>query len=97
MSAPRTPATPLAREHPIDVQVLSQYVNVVQDRWWVDAMGNFGLEGGGMLGNLFAAAKQRGGGRGGYHRATAGGYIGADGSTSYFFAPKSGASVMTGP
>jgi hypothetical protein len=32
-----------------------------------------------------------------YQRATAGGYIGSDGTTSYFFDPKTGSSVMTGP
>ena len=30
-----------------------------------------------------------------YQRSTAGGYIGSDGDTSYFFDPKTGASVMT--
>ena len=70
-------------------------VPVQQGRWWVDYQGNFGIEGSPMaIGNLFQFSRGRGGA---YQRATAGGYIGSDGSTSYFFDPKTGSSVMTGP
>jgi hypothetical protein len=70
-------------------------VPVQQGRWWVDYAGNFGIEGNPqLLGNIFQYSRGKGGA---YQRATAGGYIGGDGQTSYFFDPKSGASVMTGP
>src|SRR5262249_25072956 len=37
-----------------------------------------------------------GGGGQGYQRQTAGGYIGSDGQSSYFFDPETGSSVMSG-
>jgi hypothetical protein len=78
-----------------DVQGLqAMNVPVAPGRWWVDAMGNFGVEGQPMmLGNLFQFSQGKGGA---YQRSTAGGYIGGDGQTSYFFDPSTGASVMTG-
>ncbi len=70
-------------------------VPVQQGRWWVDYQGNFGFEGNAIaIGNLFQFSRGKGGS---YQRATAGGYIGSDGTTSYFFDPKTGSSVMTGP
>jgi hypothetical protein len=70
-------------------------VPVQLGRWWVDHQGNFGIEGNSfVMGNLFQYSSGKGGS---YQRATAGGYIGGDGTTSYFFDPKTGASVMTGP
>jgi hypothetical protein len=54
--------------HPYDVQRLQALVGqVYQGRWFVDGQGNFGLEGGAVLGNLYSLAQQRGGngGRGG--------------------------------
>jgi hypothetical protein len=70
-------------------------VPVQQGRWWVDNSGNFGVEGNPqVLGNVFQYSRGKGGS---YQRATAGGYIGGDGQTSYFFDPKTGSSVMTGP
>jgi hypothetical protein len=80
-------------------------------RYLLDGEGNFGKEGGPAQTNLlqllaslqaYAAmqAAMGGGGAGaggqGYQRQTAGGYIGSDGQTSYFFDPQSGSSVMTG-
>jgi len=78
-----------------DVRALqAMAVPVTLGRWWVDASGNFGIEGNpALLGNLFQYSRGRGGA---YQRSTAGGYIGGDGQTSYFFDPKSGASVMVG-
>jgi hypothetical protein len=78
-----------------DVRALqAMAVPVSLGRWWVDASGNFGIEGNPtLLGNLFQFSRGRGGA---YQRSTAGGYIGGDGQTSYFFDPKSGASVMVG-
>jgi hypothetical protein len=76
-------------------------------RYWLDAQGNFGKEGGpplvnvpqllsaiqirGMVQQMFTAG---GGGGQGYLRQTSAGYIGSDGQTSYFFDPQSGSSVM---
>ena len=91
-------------------QVLLQgQVMLWPGRYRLDAQGNFSKEGGPPLLNLpqllaslqaFAAMQQAFGGQGeggqGYQRATAGGYIGSDGQTAYFFDPASGASVMTG-
>ncbi|HUS29081.1 MAG TPA: hypothetical protein VMZ53_11240 [Kofleriaceae bacterium] len=49
--------------HPYDVTRLQQLVGqVYQGRWWVDAQGNFGQEGGAMLGNLYALQQKRSGG-----------------------------------
>ena len=46
--------------HPYDVMQLQQLVGqVYQGRWWVDAQGNFGQEGGAALGNLYALSQQR--------------------------------------
>ena len=70
-------------------------VPVQLGRWWMDYSGNFGVEGNPLvMGNVFQYSRGRGGA---YQRATAGGYIGSDGRTSYFFDPKTGSSVMTGP
>jgi hypothetical protein len=84
------------RELPLqDVLGLQQLsVPVTLGRWWVDSTGTFGVEGNpAPLGNLFQFSRGRGGA---YQRSTAGGYIGGDGETSYFFDPSTGASVMTG-
>lgn len=84
------------RELPMqDVAGLQQMqVPVQQGRWWIDSQGNFGVEGVPVaMGNIFQFSRGRGGA---YQRATAGGYIGGDGQTSYFFDPSTGASVMTG-
>jgi hypothetical protein len=43
--------------HPQDIAALAAQIGQVQPgRYWVDAAGNFGYEGGGMLGNLRAMA-----------------------------------------
>jgi hypothetical protein len=74
-------------------------------RYWLDAEGDFGKEGGQRLVNLpqllamlqahgvFQQMSENGGGQG-YFRQTSAGYLGSDGQTSYFFDPQSGASVM---
>jgi hypothetical protein len=46
--------------HALDVAGLMQITPVYQGRWWVDALGNFGAEGGPALGNLRLLAAQRG-------------------------------------
>jgi len=84
------------RELPMqDVLGLQQLsVPVMPGRWWIDSKGNAGVEGNpAPVCNIF----QFGSGKGGaYQRSTAGGYIGGDGNSSYFFDPKSGSSVMIG-
>jgi hypothetical protein len=46
--------------HPVDVAGLQGLVGpVLPGRWWVDASGNYGLEGGPPLGNLVALAQSR--------------------------------------
>ena len=88
------------------IQVLGMTAAWPGRRYSMDASGNFGLEGQPPQVNLFQvaqmqqtmaaanAAANRGGG-GAYCRATAGGYIGGDGQTSYFFDPSTGSSVMS--
>lgn len=43
-----------------DVTALLRITPVYQGRWWVDAQGSFGAEGGPVLGNLWVLARQRG-------------------------------------
>jgi len=43
-----------------DVSALLRITPVYQGRWWVDAQGSFGAEGGPVLGNLWVLARQRG-------------------------------------
>ncbi len=84
------------RELPLqDVLRLQQLsVPVMRGRWWIDSRGNAGVEGNPTpLANIFQFSQGKGGA---YQRSTAGGYIGGDGQTSYFFDPKTGSSVMTG-
>ena len=46
--------------HPMDVMMMQQLVGQVwPGRWWVDAQGNFGLEGGPPVGNLVVLAQSR--------------------------------------
>lgn len=45
--------------HRLDVVSLQQLGPVLPGRYWVDAMGNFGFEGGLTLGNLWMLARQR--------------------------------------
>jgi hypothetical protein len=43
--------------HPLDVAALAQLLPVYRGRYWADANGTFGLEGGGPLGNLYLLAR----------------------------------------
>jgi hypothetical protein len=46
--------------HPLDVEGLRELVGaVLPGRWWVDAQGNYGAEGGPPAGNLVASARSR--------------------------------------
>jgi hypothetical protein len=67
--------------HPTDFQNLVRLVGaaVPAGRYWVDAQGNAGVEGGPALGNLYAAARQRAG-SGGRHTSYYDPGIGGSGS-----------------
>ena len=81
--------------HPSDVRGLQQLFGVVlPGRYWLNAMGVGGYEGGPPAFDLGAALGRRGGA--GYNRTTPFGHLGSDGSCSYFMDPGSGASVMSG-
>jgi hypothetical protein len=89
------------RELPMqEVQFLQQLGPVLPGRYWMNAQGIGGAEGGPPLFNLgaaIAAQQRRGSGLGtGYNRTTPGGHLGSDGSCSYYFDPASGSSVMSG-
>ncbi len=49
--------------HPLDVARLSQLGPVRRGRYWLDSQMNWGYEGGPMVGNLYAAMRQRNPGR----------------------------------
>jgi len=66
---------------------------VIPGRYWLNAMGIGGVEGGPALFNLVALAQQAGGGS--YTRRGPFGSMGSDGECSYFMTP-GGSSVMTG-
>lgn len=79
--------------HPLDVAQLANLVPIQPGRYWVDAQGNAGHEGGPALVNLFLLA--RGAGKGSpYSARLQGGNIGSDGDTYYYFDRESGTSVM---
>lgn len=81
-----------------ELYLLMQMVGYVRPgRYWLDAYGNAGFEGGPALVNLNAARNQgqSGGGYGGWNRNTAGGNWGGDGECSYYSHPD-GPSVMVG-
>ena len=65
------------------------------DDYFLDAEGYYGYEGQAPLGNVFTTIAQQSGG-GGSLSETAGGWIGSDGSDSYYFDPETGCSVMAG-
>jgi hypothetical protein len=43
--------------HPLDVEVLTEIGLAIPGRYWLDANGDFGFEGGPLLANLFALAR----------------------------------------
>lgn len=78
---------------------LQQLVGAVYPgRYWLDAYGNAGYEGGPAIVNVFAAARSpagAAGGYGGWNQNTNGGNWGGDGQCSYYSHPD-GPSVMVG-
>jgi hypothetical protein len=85
--------------HPTDVVRLRQlYGSVNPGRYWLNAQGIGGYEGGPAQFNLPAAAAQalqRSGGGRGYNRSTPGGYLMSDGNCFAYMHP-GGSSVMSG-
>jgi hypothetical protein len=68
-----------------DVQALMQIIQVQRGRWWLDAQGNFGPEGGPVWGNLVAIARQQNQGKNWSSYSSDGhSFIGGDGKCTYF-------------
>lgn len=83
--------------HLADVQALSRLGAILPGRYWLDANGNWGVEGTDVpLGNLVQAASAFSPTGPGYNRTTYGGHLMSDGQTSGWFDPKTGASVLVG-
>jgi hypothetical protein len=88
------------RELPMqEVMFLQQLGPVSPGRYWLNARGIAGFEGGPPQFDLGAAIaaqnkKKEGGMSRGWNRTTPGGHIGGDDNCFYFFDPTSGASVM---
>ncbi|HEX6706527.1 MAG TPA: hypothetical protein VF169_17340 [Albitalea sp.] len=81
--------------HPQELAHLQRlYGQVRPARYWLDARGVGGYEGGPAQFDLRAQAMAQQGA--GYTRRTPGGNIGSDGRCSYYNDPSTGASVMTG-
>ena len=85
--------------HPTEVAQLTALVGPFQrGRYWADAQGNVGLEGGPALVNLVAVSKRRSGGRNWSRTADYGTgrtHVGGDGNTTYFL-DSNGNSVIVG-
>jgi hypothetical protein len=74
--------------HMLDVLALQRLGPVFPGRYWVDAQGNFGFEGGPRLGNLVAAARAASGaaaGGGAWTVESRFGTVGGDGSGFLYF------------
>lgn len=79
----------------VELYLLRQLIGPVRPgRYWLDAAGNAGFEGGPALVNIVAAHHQAAA-RGGWQRDTPGGNWGGDGRCSYYSHPD-GPSVMIG-
>jgi hypothetical protein len=86
--------------HAADVAVLSGLVGmVVPGRYWMDAQGTFGLEGGLPLGNIWAmaaAVRAAGSGSGSWSQTTTAGTVGGDGQGFIYYQGHDGSSAWTG-
>lgn len=72
--------------HPQDVFALTRVVPVWPGRYWLDAIGNFGWEGGPAVGNLAAAMQMRGAQQGGAWTVSSRvGTVGGDGDGFLYF------------
>lgn len=81
----------------VELQALVRLVGrVAPGRYWLDAYGNAGFEGGPAIVNIVAAHRQaRRRNAGGWNRSTPGGNWGGDGGCTYYSHPD-GPSVMIG-
>jgi hypothetical protein len=80
--------------HPLEYQtIIATYGYAVPGRYWLDARGNVGVEGGPFLFNIYATGMGQSG-RSWYH-AGPGGYMGSDGKCIGYTAP-GGASFLSG-
>jgi hypothetical protein len=86
--------------HAADVAILASLVGmVIPGRYWMDAQGTFGLEGGLPLGNIWAiaaAARAAGSGSGPWSQTTTAGTVGGDGQGFVYFQGHDGSSASTG-
>lgn len=81
--------------HPADIALLQTITPVMPGRYWLDANGWGGYEGGPAFFNLWAMAAQAGAGRGGnswIHRGVGGG-MGSDGKCIYYIGGNTSATV----
>jgi hypothetical protein len=74
--------------HAQDVMALQELAGMVlPGRWWVDAQGNFGMEGDGQMGNLWVLAQMRrgaaAGGRSASYTSASGVTVGGEGGFVY--------------
>ena len=82
--------------HALDVLALQQLGPVYPGRYWVDAYGNCGFEGGPAFVNLFQLAQSRGGGRSWSHYSNSGdSVVGGDGNGFLFFQGKDSSGNIT--
>jgi len=82
--------------HPSELAQLQQlFGQVSPGRYWLNAQGIGGYEGGPPQFNLPAAAAQRSGGGGGYNRSGPGGHLMSDGNCFGYMSP-GGSTVMSG-
>lgn len=72
--------------HLLDVASLMRITPVYRGRWWLDAQGNFGMEGGPVMGNLWAIARRRTGNQPGTVYANGGrDLLGTDDNGCHYF------------
>jgi hypothetical protein len=80
--------------HPRDVAALQQITPVIPGRYWVDAQGNGGYEGGPAIFNLYVLAQQaarRGGGSSWYYgNSLTNTYAGSSGGCTYVMGSSAG-------
>jgi hypothetical protein len=80
--------------HPLEYRAtIARYGYALPGRYWLDARGNIGLEGGPFLFNVYASAMGQGGSS--WYRAGPGGYMASDGKCIGYTAP-GGESFLAG-
>lgn len=81
--------------HQLDVMVLRQLGPVLPGRYWVDAFGNCGFEGGPAFVNLIQLAQSRGGRAWTHYSSSGDAAVGGDGNGFLFFQGKDSAGNIT--